>query len=68
MVAFPIRWFDFSVIPVRWFDFSVIPAKARIYTLRWTPVFAEMTVPYLNHLKRNTAAPHFPRTSPLPTL
>ena len=34
--------------------FFVIPAKAGIYALRWTPVFAGMTDPYLNHLKRNT--------------
>ena len=33
----------------------VIPAQAGIYALRWTPVFAGMTGPYLNHPKRNTA-------------
>ena len=35
---------------------TVIPACAGIYALRWTPVFAGMTGPYLNHLKRNTTA------------
>ena len=52
-------------------DFSVIPAKAGIYSLRWTPVFAGMTDPHLNHLKRNTTAagaglpsPHHRRRAP----
>ena len=46
----------FSVIPVfrHSAGFSVIPAKAGIYTLRWTPVFARATDPHLNHPKRNT--------------
>ena len=43
----------FSVILI----FPVIPAKAGIYALRWTPLFAGMTSPYPNHPKRNTASP-----------
>ena len=35
-------------------NFPVIPAKAGIYALRWTPVFAETTDPHLNHPKVNT--------------
>ena len=49
----------FSVIPVQagiyTLRFPVIPAQAGIYALRWTPVFARVTGPHLNHLKRNAA-------------
>ena len=39
------------------FQFSVIPAKAGIYALRWTPVFAAATDPHLGHMAIFTVIP-----------
>ena len=58
---FPIPVFchsGFAVILI----FSVIPAKAGIYALRWTPVFAGATDPHLKHPKGNTTPARTPAT------